>query len=103
MLVASIASLCAAGTVPETKPLVMPASPDPALQITNTDPGPDAWALWDRMSEDELPAAGTNSAMESASHQESTPVAPMPPALLSGGSVLLAGGILRLTRKLRFR
>jgi hypothetical protein len=101
MLLVSAASICSAGPV-QTTPLPAPAINAPAPRFANTDAGPDAWALWNRLSEDELPPAGT-SLMESAAHAESTPVAPMPPALLTGGSVLLAGGILRLTRKLRLR
>ncbi|HEX8522238.1 MAG TPA: hypothetical protein VF669_08270 [Tepidisphaeraceae bacterium] len=104
VLIVSSASLRAASTTDQFG-AAGAVGGDEAFRITDTHPGPAECAVWGDLMAINEPAVETKMMAKIPVHapamQQPTPVAPVPTAVLSGGSVLLGAGAVRFVRKLK--
>jgi hypothetical protein len=103
-LLVIISTAALAGTVADDR-CELSAGTDSTFNTLHASSDPMAWAKWDELAAtNELPPAMPQTPeprTKSLEKDEPTPVAPVPPALISGGSVFLGAAILKLIRKIK--
>lgn len=74
------------------------------LDATPPSPDPMAWGLWDELAAMDEPSCAIQRGSEARAKlmpEDPTPVAPVPPALVSGGGVILGAAMLKMIRQIR--